>query len=62
MVAYSYNKEFYLNFAQPYALTIISFLFGISVVLDLICWKNRRVASCLFYFECVHLLISGLIV
>ena len=41
LVTFSYNKDFYLRFVGPSALTIIVIMFGISVILDVVCWKKR---------------------
>ena len=38
--------------------TIIYFLIVTYVILDLICWKCRKVAHVLFYFECFQIMIE----
>ena len=52
-VKLDYNENLFRNFVEPAAVPVLVSMLGIGILLDLVCWRYRKVANCLFAFECV---------
>ena len=58
-LGYACNYEFFNKFVSPsFAIAMYSML-AVGVLLNLACWKYRKLAMGLFYYECFMLLLTN---
>ena len=53
------NQLFFENYVESNFEVVIYAIFGFGIVLDLVCIKYRKVAKCLFYYECVLVVLMA---
>lgn len=56
-----YNLAFYEAFSKQYFQYVMCAFIMIGVVLDILCYKYRKLASFLFFYECLHLCMASLV-
>ena len=55
------NLEFFDSYIDSYFEIAIYSMLGIGVMLDTFCCKYRKLAACLFAYECVNMLLNACI-